>query len=189
MTNHVSLVDRLRIERAVWTLDQRLYDLPRRVRIAHRRDVRANLLAAASDVGTRTALANLGDQRRLADEYLTAEFGDGPRASLIAAAVFFLTAQLLFTSMLSEAANAFGAGIRAANPDATGTFSWHGVPYLQDRVTFTLTNGIGDSVGGAWTPLAYVLWVIATILVGRLWRLPAMWRRRRALAATVATTS
>ena len=29
MTHDVNLIDRLRIERVVWTLDQRLYDLPR----------------------------------------------------------------------------------------------------------------------------------------------------------------
>ena len=48
--------DRLRIERVVWTLDQRLYDLPRAVRIAHRRELRENLLTAARDVGTGAVL-------------------------------------------------------------------------------------------------------------------------------------
>ena len=52
MTHDVNLIDRLRIERVVWTLDQRLYDLPRSSRIAKRREVRQNVLAAAHDVGT-----------------------------------------------------------------------------------------------------------------------------------------
>ena len=33
-------------------------------------------------------------------------------------------------------------------------FTWHGIRYLQDTVTYTFVNGKGSSVGGAWTPLA-----------------------------------
>ena len=185
MSHSISWIDRLRIERLVWALDQRLYDLPRRSRIAKRREVRENLLTAAHDIGASDALRNLGSTWELAAEYRKAEFGEGPRASWIAAATFFLTAQLLFTSLLAEAANAFRDGISAANPNATGTFSWPGIRYLQDTVTYTFVNGHGTSVGGAWTPLAWALWIIATVLVGRLWRV----RFRRRDAATSAASS
>ena len=50
----------MRIERLVWLLDQQLYDLPRSSRIAKRREVRDNLLAAARDIGTADALRRLG---------------------------------------------------------------------------------------------------------------------------------
>jgi hypothetical protein len=40
-------------------------------------------------------------------------------------------------AFLAEAANAFGAGIKAANPAATGTFTWSGLGYVQDTVTYT----------------------------------------------------
>jgi hypothetical protein len=180
MTHRVTWLDRVRIERVVWALDQRLYDLPRKSRIAKRREVRENLYAAAADIGISNALRNLGNSQQLAGEYLAAEFGDEPRPHWVAAAVFLLTAQLLFTAFLSEAAGAFGDGIKAANPDATGTFTWSGIHYLQASVTYTLSGGKGDSVGGAWTPLAYVIWILATILVGRLWRVsPAVLRRRK----------
>ena len=86
--------------------------------------------------------------------------------------------------MLSEAAQAFSAGLTAANPTATGTFTWSGISYLQDTVTYTMVNGQGDSVGGAWTPLAWAIWIVATVLVGRLWRVVPVWRRRRANATT-----
>jgi hypothetical protein len=66
MDRPLTWIDRLRIERVVWLLDQRLYDIPRESRIAHRRDVRQNLLAAASDVGTGAALRNLGSSAQLA---------------------------------------------------------------------------------------------------------------------------
>jgi hypothetical protein len=183
MTNTVSLFDRLRIERAVWTLDQRLYELPRRSRIAKRREVRQNLRAAASDVGARAALARLGDSHTLAAEYLSAELGDGPRPSWMAASLFLFIGQLLLTSIFFDAGKAFARGVAAANPHATGTFTWHGISYVQSKVTYTFTDGRYDLVGGAWTPLAYVLWIAATVLVGRLWRFVPIWRRRRAARA------
>lgn len=184
MSHALTVIDRLRIERVVWALDQRLYDLPRKSRIAKRREVRQNLLTASQDVGTAAALSHLGSSSQLASEYLSAEFGEGPRASWVAAATFLLTGQLVLTAFLGEAASAFGDGITAADPHATGTFTWSGVAYLQDTVEYTLVNGHGTSVGGAWTPLAWALWLVATVLVGRLWRVPASWRRRRQSTST-----
>jgi hypothetical protein len=178
MSDTLTWIDRLRIERAVWALDQRLYDLPRRSRIARRRELRDNLRAAAQHVGTSVALRNLGDSRQLAAEYLSAQFGDGARPLWIAAATFFLTGQLVFTSLLTEAALAFGDGIVAVDPDATGTFTWEGIRYLQSSVTYTFVDGSWSSVGGAWTPLAWGIWLAATVLVGRLWRVASTWRRR-----------
>jgi hypothetical protein len=180
MPRTVTWLDQLRIERVVWGLDQRLYDLPRKSRIAKRREVRENLRSAAVDIGTRDALRNLGNTSQLAADYRAAEFGDGLRPSWMAAAIFLFTGQLVLTSFLSEAAQAFGAGIKAANPHATGTFSWPGIRYLQDTVTYTFVDGTGSSVGGAWTPLAWLIWIVATVLVGRLWRVTSVWRRRQA---------
>jgi hypothetical protein len=183
MAHQVTWIDRLRIERAVWSLDQRLYDLPRRSRVAKRREVRQNLLSAAADLGTRPALARLGSSAELAAEYLDAELGTGPRHSWLAAAVFLLTAQLILTSLLADAARAFADGIHAADPTATGTYTWSGISHLQDTVTYTFTDGTGTWSGGAWTPLAWVLWLAATIAVGRLWRALPVWRRTRARPA------
>lgn len=177
MTHSIRWIDRVRIERAVWALDQRLYDLPRKSRIAKRREVRENLITATHDIGARGALRNLGNSRQLAAEYLSAEFGDEARPSWMAAALFLFTGQLILTSILTEAALAFGDGITAANPIATGTFTWRGIRYLQDTVTYTFVNGEGTHVGGAWTPLAWIIWIVATILIGRLWRVG--WIRRR----------
>ena len=183
MPETLPLIDRLRIERVVWVLDQRLYDLPRKSRIAKRREVRENLQVAAADVGVGDAIHNLGNTQRLAAEYRAAEFGDDPRPAWMAAGVFLLTAQLFLTAFLAEAANAFGDGIKAANTAATGTFTWSGLGYVQDTVTYTFINGKGSSVGGAWTPFAWALWAIATVCVGRLWRVASLWRRRSAASA------
>ena len=179
MTDTVSWIDRLRIERVVWSLDQRLYDLPRRSRVATRREVRESLLTASRDVGTTTALRQLGDTRRLALEYLSAEFGDDARPHWMAAAVVLLTIPLVLTSLFADAANAFADGVRATEPHATGGFTWHGIGYLQDSVTYTFVDGKVEWVGGAFTPLTWLLLAVAGVSAGRLWRVIPMWRRRR----------
>jgi hypothetical protein len=184
MPDAVTWFDRLRIERAVWALDQRLYDLPRKSRVSKRREVRENLLTAAHDIGTVDALNRLGNSRQLAAGYLSAEFGEGLRPFWVAAVTFAVTAQLLFTWLLGQAASAFGDGITAANPHATGTFTWSGIRYLQDTVTYTFVDGKGSSVGGAWTPLSWAIWIAVTVLVGRLWRVASTWRRRHATTTT-----
>jgi len=90
MSHDLTLSDRLRIERAVWTLDGRLQDLPRTSRVAKRRELRANLRAAAADVGVAEALHRLGNLRRLAAEYLVAEYGQWVRRPSWLAAFGFL---------------------------------------------------------------------------------------------------
>ncbi|CAA9223568.1 MAG: hypothetical protein AVDCRST_MAG50-706 [uncultured Acidimicrobiales bacterium] len=179
MATALRWTDRLRIERAVWALDQRLYDLPRSSRIAKRREVRESLISASHDIGTAAALQRLGNSRQLAAEYLSAELGDEGRPHWFAAGVFLFTGQLVLTSLLTDAAAAFAAGITTATPDATGTFEWAGIAYLQDTVRYTFVNGEATWVGGAWTPLAWLLWLTATVVVGRLWRVKHMLRLRR----------
>jgi hypothetical protein len=183
MTNEISWIDRARIERAVWLLDQRLYDLPRRSRIAHRRELRENLITASHELGARAALRNLGDPRVLAAEYLSAQYGDRARPSWIAAATFLLVGQQLFTWFLSGATAAFADGVLAGDQRASGAYRWSGITYLQSAVSYRFADGRWTAVGGAWTPLAYGLWLITALLVGRLWRV-RRWNRRAATLAT-----
>jgi hypothetical protein len=178
MTNAIG---RLRVETRVWLLDQQLYDLPRRSRIAIRQEVRANLLDAAGTIGVGPALRRVGGSRRLAEQYLRAEFGDRPRHSWIAAAYTAGLIPLLLNFVLAGAASSFERGVTAADPHATGTYFWPGVEHLQRAVTFSFADGRATSAGGAWTPLAYALWLAAVVVAGRLWRLPR--RRRRGHAA------
>ncbi|GAB1641275.1 hypothetical protein [Krasilnikovia sp. MM14-A1259] len=179
MTHTVNWLDRLRIERRVWGLDQHLYDLPRAQRIATRRDVRANLREAAADVGTTEALRRVGSSRRLAEQYLAAEFGDRPRHSWMGAFYAAFLVPLTLDFFLAEADNAFQSGVTSADPHATGTYLWSGVSLLQSEVTYSFSNGTASTHGGAWTPFTYVAWAVITISAGRLWRI----RRRRHPAA------
>lgn len=177
--------DRLRIERAVWTLDGRLQDLPRKTRVAKRRELRDNLRAAADDVGAAEAVRRLGDLRQLAAEYLAAEYGDWePRPSWTAGLAAFVSVYLVLTWLLDTGTSAFRAGVVATDSDATGTFNWVGIPHLLDGVTFEFVDGKSTSVGGAWTPFAYATLFVVVVLAGRLWRILPGWRRRYANVAS-----
>ena len=91
MADDLDLIDRLRIERVVWSLDQRLYDLaPHGPRRTPRRELRDNLRAAALDVGTSAAIRDVGDGGTLAAAFLEAELGRGPRPSWWAAGLFLI---------------------------------------------------------------------------------------------------
>jgi hypothetical protein len=182
MPHKLTILDRIRIERLVWTLDQRLYDLPHASRIAKRREVRANLLEASADYGAAEALRRLGSSSELAREYLGAEFGDRPRHSWTAAGIFAALTPLFLNFALSEGTNAYAQGL-ASTHAATGTFTWSGVSYLQSPLTFTVDQGQVDHSGGAWTPIVYVIWLAGVIACGRLWRLLPVGRGRRQSSA------
>ncbi|MDH2426598.1 hypothetical protein [Sphaerisporangium sp. TRM90804] len=171
MSHTIGWWDRVRIERLVWTLDQRLYDLPTRSRVAIRREVRANLLEAAADVGTTEALRRVGGSGQLAQRYLVAQLGEGPRHSWVAAFWFGSLTPFVLNFVFGEAADAYRQGVLAVDPHADGTFVWPGVSYLQTPTTFTFADGYATQLTGTWTVLTYLLWIGGTIVVGRLWRL------------------
>ena len=154
--NTLTWPDRLRPQRAVWASDRLLQDLPHRSRVAKRRELRDNLRSATQDVGAATAVRQLGDLRQLAAGHLTAEYGDlQPRPSWTRAAAAAVLYYFVLSWLLEVGSSAFRAGILTDQPRATGSFAWNGIPYLLDNVTFTFSNGVSTSVGGAWNPLAY----------------------------------
>ena len=170
MTQQLTLVDRLRIERVVWSLDQRIYDLPWRRRIAIRREVRENLRTAAADVGARQAVRNIGSVGELASGYLDAQFGGRPRPSWFAASLFVFTTLLVLQSLLTDAANAFADGVLTADPTFAGTRHWGGVHLLQTDVTVLFSGGTTTLRGGALSVWAWLLLALGGIAVGHLWR-------------------
>ena len=96
---------------------------------------------------------------------------------------------LLLNWILFEARFAFRDGVLARDPHATGKLVWKGVPAIQSAVTYTFADGKSSSVGGAWTPLLWLLFVLAPVCVGRLWRIPlGWWRRRHPTGASAAST-
>ena len=180
MSGTLIWTDRLRIERAVWTLNSYLQTLPWRSQAAKRRELRVNLRAASADVGTKEALRRLGNVRTMAADYIIAEYG-GPRPSWWAAIFVLLPAFWLMFWLSNARIDAFKGGVIAANPHATGLFHWHGVAYVFTDATFTFVNGKATEVGGTLLPLVYVCIFGLAILVGRLWRVLPASRRQFAI--------
>ena len=181
MSRQLTWFDRLRIERAVWGLDQRLYDLPRAARIAHRRELRQNLASAASEVGTEDRPAQRRERRPARRGLPRCRVRRPPAPLVDGRGRVGPTSMLVVTSLLTEAANGFAAGV-AATPHATGTFHWSGLFGLQNTVTCVAVDGHTNVTGGSLSLLGWGLWLAIGVLIGRLWRVPAT-RRARARAA------
>jgi hypothetical protein len=184
MSHTLTTIDRLRIEYTVWRLDSLLYDLRWRSRVAKRREVRANLHAAAADVGTPEALRLLGGVRQLAAEYLAAEYGDwGRRPTWTTGAVCMLAVQCGSYALIEAGRSAFTAGVLTTDPDPQGAYHWAGIPYLSADAMATFTStGHYSWLGGAYTPLVYLGMLAALIIGARLWRLLPRGRRHDATA-------
>ncbi|MEU5402728.1 hypothetical protein ABZ348_25905 [Streptomyces sp. NPDC005963] len=183
--SELTRADRLRIERAVWALNSHLGDLPIRSKRARRRETRANLHAAAADIGAIEAVRGLGDLRSHAAGYLAAEYGEhGPRPSYTMGTIWLIMVHVVAGLLAVGGKAAFTAGVRAAKPHATGDFQWPGVHYVINEATITFRDGAtGAMVGGSWTPLVYLLSAIAFVVGGQLWRLLPQWRSRYSQAA------
>jgi hypothetical protein len=177
MSHTVSLIGRLRIERLVWELDQRLWELPRRRRIDCRREVRQNLLAAAGETGVTAAMRGVGSAAELARGYKAAEYGDRPRPHWWAAGIAALLIAQLPLLIQGQVTTMNEAAIRAVDPHATGNFTVPGIVFLQHATVYTFSNGQAALSGGDLSPLFYIAWLASVILIGRLWRV-RIWRNQ-----------
>lgn len=180
MSQTISTLDRLRIERAVWSLDGRLQDLPRRSRVAKRRELRANLLDASADVGTPEALRRVGSIPRLAAEYLSVEYGHWTRRPhWLAMVAWLLLGYVVLALLLDVTSSAFVDGVLAVNSQMNGPVVWSGVSHVLAPVTLTFADGaVTSRLGGAWEPPVYAVYLVGALLVGRVWRARPSWRTR-----------
>lgn len=153
---------KLRIEAAVRRLDWQLEGrVPVRRRREIRRDLRANLAAAADHVGDAEAVRRLGDLRRLAEEYLDAEGGRlnvraGTYAAIAVVAVLLLIDVLVL--------HAFQAGFDKAG--GTGPWSYSLGPFAYRHEP---GEGLLFAAEIAW-PALIGLPGIAFFLWSRSWR-------------------
>lgn len=181
MAETLTHLDQLRIEWTVWSLDTLVQSLPGRARKAIREEMRANLRAAAQEVGAAQAVDRLGSLRGLAADYLEAEYGQsGPRPRLLNGVFWVLAVQAVLLGLTSAGFDSFVAGVEAGNPHPSGTYTWSGLPL------FGIGGGITYDSQGAETGVhfTFALWALiyllaAFVLGGRLWRLPAAWWRTR----------
>jgi len=191
VARQLTLLDRLRIERAVWSLDFLVQDIPRPARRAIRRELRGNLRSAAADVGTPAAVRQLGNLRRLAAGYLDAEYGAGrPRPRWLKGLFWALAVESVSLSGWILGQSAFLAGVRATDPHATGVYGWHGWPGSW-AINGTVIMVDGEVRGGSLTvyPLFLLLPTVGFVLGGRLWRLLRPLRRADRRPARTGTST
>jgi hypothetical protein len=165
-------MDRVRIERVVQSVDFLTQDIPGRVRRSIRRELRANLWAAASRAGASEAIRQLGSLRQLAEGYLAAEYGGGRRRPRwMSGFLWAILCVILISAINIVNFVAFTAGVQAARPAADGAFTERVSPWVMGTVKVTYTHGTLHSLAVSLPELMLVYCVAALILGGRLWRL------------------
>lgn len=173
----MNLLDRARIETAVQSYDfwLELRGARARRRRELRRELRANLIAAAERVGAQEAVARIGSTRQMAAEAIAVP-AHRPRwyHGLLAALV-----GLFVTSILELFAGIYWIeGAMAAAPESSTSGSL--MLFLGSRVYYEVFDDGGFEFGvtPGWLSLAVAL--VAFILVARPWR---VFTGRRHLAA------
>ncbi len=184
MSTDLSLVDRLRIERAVWTVDTYLSSLPARRQRAIRRELRANLRASAAQIGARQAIRDLGSLRRLSIDYLSAEYRGRPSPSMLKGLFWVVAVEAVILTAYVVGIGSFINGLEAAGP-APGS-------YLARWPVFGMQATVTYDTGGEFTGMTSELflpvllaWVSGAFVLGsRLWRLIPLMRHRPPRATT-----
>lgn len=174
----LSFIDRLRIERAVWTVDAYTSVLPTRRQREIRRELRANLRASAAQVGAKAAVRNLGSLRRLSYEYLSAEYRGRPWPSLLKGIAWMITTAVVLVVAQVMAVTAYERGLLDANAEP-GTYTLE-VPVLGIVGQITVdSSGETASLAFYLSLLVWLAWLLGAFVLGsRLWRVIPRWRDR-----------
>jgi hypothetical protein len=174
----LTFIDRLRIERAVWTVDAYISILPMRRQREIRRELRANLRASAAQVGAKAAIRNLGSLRRLSYEYLSAEYRGRPWPTPLKGLGWAVVVEVLLVLAWTLTLSAFHDGLAATNPEPGR--------YTVERPLIGFVSEVTVDSAGDLTEVAFLVsipvalaWVLVAFVVGsRLWRVIPRWRDR-----------
>jgi hypothetical protein len=177
----MTLVDRLRIERVLWTVDILIYDIRTARRRTIRRELRTNLRAAAREQGVGAAIRQLGPLRQLATGYVDAQYGERARRPRWMRAIWWaFVCALLIEAFILVSFSAYVAGVSAGNPGANGIYVWNQLAgYGLGTFKVWFVHGQTHSFEATFN-LAYE--AAAGIIGGRLWRVVT---RRRSSASAV----
>lgn len=171
----LTFIDRLRIARAVWTVDAYLSPLPTRRQREIRRELRDNLSASAAQIGAKAAVRNLGSLRRLSYEYLSAEYRGRPWPSPFKGAAWMIVTAAFLLTAWTVAVDSYGDGLAAAGaPPGTYTLYW---PLFGFGGEITVDSS-GDFSRHVFTLslLVWLAWLLGAFVVGaRLWRVILRW--------------
>ena len=165
----MNLVDRARLERAVWSysfwLDLRFVTWRRRRQL--RSELRANLRDAAARTDARTAVSGLGSIRRMAADAVPF---DDSRPHWYAGLQAGLIALVVAASLQMSATLAWLDGVQAAGPDAdravTGSLTFFPGSSMQFE-----QQGQGFGITFQPGPGALVVAALVLVVVARPWRL------------------
>lgn len=164
----LTALDRLRLDRPVWTVAALLQDLAGKSRKAIRDELRDNLRAWAVEADASEAIRWLGPPRVVAANYLAAEYGEGrPRPRWLGG--MFWAISLAVLGIVGE--RAFVDRIVAASRNASGTYVWDGFRHWGPHGEVSLVDGETETARLTW-PL--IPWLLALCLAyglgGRMWR-------------------
>lgn len=174
----LTFIDRLRIERAVWTVDAYLSPLPARRQREIRRELRANLRASAAQVGAKAAVRNLGSLRRLGYEYLSVEYRGRPWPTPLRGIGWMITTAVVLAVAQVMAVTAYERGLMDADAEP-GTYTLE-VPVIGVVGQITVdSSGETASLSFYLSLLVWLAWLLGAFVVGsRLWRVIPRWRDR-----------
>ena len=162
----MTVLDRIRVERAVLTYDfwLDLRGTPGRRRRDLRRELRANLRDAAARTGGRSAVAGLGSTRQMAAD---TQAEDPTRPRWTAGAHAALLALMLTLTGALIAATAWADGVLSADPSRPVRGSVTFLPGSSMEYA-PLGDGFALSYSTGWAPV--VIGLVVFVVVARPWR-------------------
>jgi hypothetical protein len=161
----LSVADRLRLERFLLRFSWAMQDYPRKEYLRIRRELRAEVRAAAADVGMRQALADLGHPVTLGERYI-AELGRRlPRwtSGIVAGGLAVGVLVYLFAAYAVgtlDTLEALGGGSLTRYPFGTETV----FTFTEDEIS------VLSGVSWQWAVLYLGAAAVAFVVGSRLWR-------------------
>jgi hypothetical protein len=169
---HLRLIDRVRREWYVVKVDFHAQDVPAGYRKELRRELRSDLVAAATDLGMSKAIRDVGPASVLAHQYKLAE---GRRLPHVWTGIITFSILLYaWAGMAMAATNAITDGATQLGGDRTVTVH---TTWLWANITVTQGERLSAGVELSW-PILVVL-VIVPLIAARAWRYRPAWLQRR----------
>jgi hypothetical protein len=184
MTGTLTWLDHARIEYAILRVDVMISALSLERQEAILGELRTNLRAASEQLGSVEAVRRLGGLRRLARSYLDIECGGpGPRPRWLIGILWVFVAEGVLLAVAFAGGQGFAGGVLAANPHASGTYTWQALAPVAGSANFVFSGGTLHGFGFTFSA---PLLAAATAAVGaavfavgaRAWRCLPLWRHR-----------